>query len=818
MEEKKTKKQLFTSSTQLIETAQHITKKRETTLFKGTESIEPLDIESELENLESDHLISERIYKSFINKFKMEEIFSSFEEFSNFYPSEAKLIESCQSDSEKKSLSEYQKVKVLVCLYAQFKLETPFFVIVTGRLTRHYFQKGDSITTLGRFETRCNCLVISALQKKPISFFELKMFIISPEMRVKVTNLTAKSQCMRANVLRSILAPIFESSVPALKGTIQHALFERVLLSQKPIDSDLVHKFIKEEMKRQIENILAVGLDYDDFEKQCVDAVYRMIKWKEDYLGPNRSALTITDNHMITLEDVIITEKSFSSDTFGLSGIVDAILSCKIVNKKKRDSAPLQAETKFISFPFELKTGQKESAEHEAQVLIYNYLMREENEDFDTGFGSVFYLNIDNKCVHVDIDHTHFYNLMENRNSIISKTKEIKRIFEDIFQYDLPPRSEDPYVCNFCEQKNTCITSAVLKKTYNDPQTLQALLRSDQQYDHTKKESVRHAFVDEESRSLAKPRIYPGSERCELDEIDLDEIELDYLKMNKNEILLKVKFPDLEDMFTEKEPKFRGFEDFFRPLSIPKLNYFAKWFDLILIEESYANKHANEEKLDEKSQQSTDLDFESYDELKIYLKEQKSERDLFLKFSYFFLSEIEASFFLEKICRGQSIYLKHKSTNIVLYGVVKSKSVRRKMIMTNEYYVMNLILQSKHSHVQNSFFSASGILNYDRITMGWEYYDPVYIFENKMRTNVTRLVTESELENLAEVVINGVKPDFTAALSEVDLEIMESCFKEFSLKAPQREAIMKSIKTENFNLILGSRWLIKECRAQAKHS
>ena len=93
----------------------------------------------------------------------------------------------------------------------------------------------------------------------------------------------------------------------------------------------------------------------------------------------------------------------------------------------------------------------------------------------------------------------------------------------------------------------------------------------------------------------------------------------------------------------------------------------------------------------------------------------------------------------------------------MLYGIVKSKSIRKKQVFANTYYVLHLLISCKQAHINNSFKSANSKINYNKITIGWEYYDPVYIYENKMRTNVVRMLTESRLQNLARIVI-GCEP------------------------------------------------------------
>lgn len=754
------------------------------------------ELDKELEELEGDHIVQDKIFKSFLNKLKIKSVYDSFENFAEHHISVSNILQVQGVISESLAKS---TCKVLVCQHAELKLDEHFYIVLTGQLSKFYYEVNDKISAFGYFDKVTNSLLVRPLKTKPESFFDLKFVVISPNIKVKVTGLTAKSDCMRANILRSLFTPSSDFSIPGLKGTIQHSIFERVILAPELLSKYQQKVIVFEEMKAQIESVYSMEINYDEFEEELIKAIDNIVTWKAKYLGTQVPIYEERKdfNIRVYLNQVLLTEKAFSSDTFGLSGIVDAIFSCKVdhLNNKGQVSSTSQ-----MVFPFELKTGMRVRDDYESQVLIYNYLMREETGEYDTGFGFIYYSNVDNRLDYVNLDHLRFYNLMQQRNKIVSKTRELKHKFENIVQYQLPLRTREVFSCNYCDHKDACVVSDTMHKTYKSPQQLSAKVFSRESHTMSKKDSVKSVFFgDEESRS--KP-FHSSVEKMNISEIDalLDEAESDYILKNKDAIISDVQIPPIEDMFSKDEPDFKGFKEIFKELDMERINYFARWLDMILIEESFNLKNVITAKNTEYAQYATLLDFDSYDELKVYLKDVKGDRDILLKFSHFFQQEIEASLFLEKLNRGQSITLKHEKMNITLYCVVKGKSIRKKVIFSNEYYLMNLLVQCKKSHINDAFRNCSGKVNYDKITIGWEYYDPVYVFENKMRCNIVRVITEPRHKELSYVVVDNKPPRYSKTVTEKQLmELLVG----FDLNQNQKDSLLRSLNTENFNLILG---------------
>ena len=112
------------------------------------------------------------------------------------------------------------KTKVLVCSCADYKIDNFFNIILTGNLSTLFHEVGDFITTFGYFEKSTSTLLVRPAQSKPKSFFDVKLVIVSPNIKIKVTGLTSKSECMRSNILRSLYTPVADFSEAGLKGTI----------------------------------------------------------------------------------------------------------------------------------------------------------------------------------------------------------------------------------------------------------------------------------------------------------------------------------------------------------------------------------------------------------------------------------------------------------------------------------------------------------------------------------------------------------------------------------------------------------------------
>ena len=122
------------------------------------------------------------------------------------------------------------------------------------------------------------------------------------------------------------------------------------------------------------------------------------------------------------------------------------------------------------------------------------------------------------------------------------------------------------------------------------------------------------------------------------------------------------------------------------------------------------------------------------------------------------------------------------------------------MVAYNEYYLINLIVHCKKSHYNDVFINCLGKVNTGVITIGWEFHDPEYSLENKMRYNIVRVITQPRYKELSRVVVENKPPRY---VDTVTVKTLTDLSAGFDLNQNQKDSILSSLNTENFNLIMG---------------
>ena len=94
--------------------------------------------------------------------------------------------------------------------------------------------------------------------------------------------------------------------------------------------------------------------------------------------------------------------------------------------------------------------------------------MNEQYMDRDSGYGIVYYSNLDDvEPIFTKMDHNRLYDVFMLRNTIVSKEKSQKITFVDLESIKLPPRTDNVWPCRFCDVKDFCVTLNTLQYTYN---------------------------------------------------------------------------------------------------------------------------------------------------------------------------------------------------------------------------------------------------------------------------------------------------------------------------------------------------------------
>jgi hypothetical protein len=98
--------------------------------------------------------------------------------------------------------------------------------------------------------------------------------------------------------------------------------------------------------------------------------------------------------------------------------------------------------------------------------MIYNLMMNEHLNDRDTGYGIVYYSNLEIDPIFTKMVPEKLYYMFMNRNMMVSKEKVLKGQFKDLESLKIPPRTLKSNDCRFCDVKNYCVTLDTYFNTY----------------------------------------------------------------------------------------------------------------------------------------------------------------------------------------------------------------------------------------------------------------------------------------------------------------------------------------------------------------
>ena len=93
--------------------------------------------------------------------------------------------------------------------------------------------------------------------------------------------------------------------------------------------------------------------------------------------------------------------------------------------------------------------------------------MNEHLGDRDTGYGIVYYSNLEIDPIFTKMVPEELYYMFTNRNALVSKEKVLKGQFKDLQSLSIPPRTLKTNDCRFCDVKNFCVTLDTYFKSYD---------------------------------------------------------------------------------------------------------------------------------------------------------------------------------------------------------------------------------------------------------------------------------------------------------------------------------------------------------------
>lgn len=92
--------------------------------------------------------------------------------------------------------------------------------------------------------------------------------------------------------------------------------------------------------------------------------------------------------------------------------------------------------------------------------------MNEHYNDRDSGYGIVYYSNLDEDPIFTKMNPTSLYNTFMKRNMIVSKEKNLKIQFKDLESVKMPLRTQLTNSCRFCDVKEFCVVLNTFQHTY----------------------------------------------------------------------------------------------------------------------------------------------------------------------------------------------------------------------------------------------------------------------------------------------------------------------------------------------------------------
>ena len=815
--------------------------------------------------------IMELILGRRVNNFKIREV-CTIDSFKQEHPSSFRDLQSHHS-----ALSRTKKAKILVLGSDDYENQPEYYALCRGPWKDLTYQLNQSVTVIGYFNKNTRCVELFRPKLTDTKFSQVNFMVLSPEKLIKVTSLTGDHiDCDRLKILSTMYTQWEPQNRYGLDGTIQHNLFEQIvqLSPSRNISEGWIRELVQDKMGENIEHIYLLenqkyadeaereryGYNYEKEYEKLVEVCKKLIKWKEDYMQKDsvkwRGLLRDSTNDQesdekeldeqegkkvsIKILEVESTEKRYESTLYGLVGIIDAVFKCEV---HRHD---LGGKKEVLSVPFELKTGTRTKDGYQTQVMLYNLMMNESNLDTDSGYGIVYYSNLQREPDLTTMRPVSLFNVFMYRNRLIAQEGSSRNQFSDLMQFKVPKRVADTNKCRFCPVKPICVATNVFDEVFDSEEKKRALVLFNEQENEKRIKEVsglRNVYnsrlSDEKKRKQNSG--FKGSEielefetpsksntqgnktnksdgRVQLvssqlvapEEMDLEELMKDFEleqeqkeKENLGTIVEQLKMvEDIEDLITEDQPNFPGFAEVFDQLSLPKMKYFAKWMDLTMLEQHDEFKRAKKSP----SQNKMYFDLESVEDLRIMLNDKLFKRHspqyTILTFStVIYEPDLHPFQMFERLRVDSKIRLTHPQSKTGITGILKHKSIKKKKL--NDYiffdcFSLKIACNYYHAKKQTEqFIGRKGNVNLDKLRTNWVYQRSNYSFNNSMRAMVVDLVTNPEMSFLADLVVDLRPP------RELDIKFNLDKMLKKKVNSDQKAAIHRALRTDSFSLILG---------------
>lgn len=266
--------------------------------------------------------------------------------------------------------------------------------------------------------------------------------------------------------------------------------------------------------------------------------------------------------------------------------------------------------------------------------------------------------------------------------------------------------------------------------------------------------------------------------------------------------------PAIEDLVTEKEPDFYGFDDIFESYTPKKIAYFAKWMDLILLEEHTAFERARARAARTFATNELCLEWDNLIDVRLKKKSHdfvKKAQPIILNFVQEFMHDNDNAVEIFNGLRLDSkILLTHPKSKIRLSGILIHKDIRIKTIcegFTFKQFRVKVKCNSHHVNMQTErYLGRQKHPNIEKLSHGWIYKKRSYGYYSTMRANVVDLIAKPEHEVLSDYLVEGKEPKLETRPTRQEIKAQMG---RHPVNEDQFKAIQRSLQTDSFSLILG---------------
>jgi hypothetical protein len=220
---------------------------------------------------------------------------------------------------------------VLEIVSLEYKHSESFYLVLLHEWAKLKVEIGDTLYIFGRFNPKSNSLLLRSLkERKPFS--QTEFAILCPEVKIGVTDLTSKSECLRSTTLSKFFEVFDSFGIPAIEGRVHHNVFEEVILGKDvkaPAISEASKKAIvlKHLSGWDLEVLYYLKADYNLIFNTLTTSIEKTQDWKRRFIGPDCEPIWLSKEQDIKMKvlGVDTTEKKLHSDKYGLVGIIDAV-------------------------------------------------------------------------------------------------------------------------------------------------------------------------------------------------------------------------------------------------------------------------------------------------------------------------------------------------------------------------------------------------------------------------------------------------------------------------------------------------------------